>query len=105
MRTANADTVGLLSYSKKKRTRGRPPDVGAKLLAMEIPKQIVYRYNGDASTDEVERDILGNQEVPQQGSLVSRKEGNWKVDQVELLETVSVPKALPIYRVYLTSQF
>ena len=63
-----------------------------------------YRYNGDASTDEVEEDILGDQEVPQKNSIVNRKQGNWKVVQVELIEAVSVPKAIPIHRVYLTNQ-
>ena len=57
---------------------------------MRTAKRIVYRYNGDASTDEVEEDILGDQEVPQKNSIVNRKQGNWKVVQVELIEAESL---------------
>jgi hypothetical protein len=71
---------------------------------MRTAKRIVYRYNGDASTDEVEEDILGDQEVPQKNSIVNRKQGNWKVVQVELIEAESLPQAIPIHRVYLTNQ-
>jgi hypothetical protein len=72
---------------------------------MKSPKQIVYRYNGDASTDEVEFDADGDQEVPEKHSIIMRKQGRWKVVHVIVEESVSVPKAVPVYRVFLTNQF
>lgn len=72
---------------------------------MKSPKQIVYRYNGDASTDEVEVDVDGDQEVPQKDSIITRRGSRWKVVAVIVEESVSVPKALPVHRVFLTNQF
>jgi hypothetical protein len=77
----------------------------ARLLPMRSAQQIVYRYNGDASTDEVEFDQDGDQEVPQKDSIITRKQGRWKVVHVIVEETVSVPKAVPVHRVFLTDQF
>jgi hypothetical protein len=76
---------------------------------MKSPKQIVYRYNGDESTEEVEFDSDGDQQVPQKDSIITRKGGRWKVVHV-ITETVGAPHAtptapVPIHRVFLTNQF
>lgn len=79
------------SFLHPPHTRGRQLANG-RLESVETPKQIVYRYNGDSSTDEVEMDILGNEEVPLKNSLVSRKGRTWTVVHVEEIVTVSSPK-------------
>jgi hypothetical protein len=40
---------------------------------MRAAKQIVYRYNGDTGTEEIDLDMDGDKSVPQQGSVVERK--------------------------------
>lgn len=40
---------------------------------MKEPKQIVYRYNGDERSDEEDLDILGEADVPAQGTIIMRK--------------------------------
>ena len=49
---------------------------------MRIAKQIVFRYNGDPSTEEIDLDMDGDKSVPKQGSFVERKGERWKVVQV-----------------------
>jgi hypothetical protein len=39
---------------------------------MRIAKQIVFRYNGDPSAEEID-DMDGDKSVPEQGSFVERK--------------------------------
>jgi hypothetical protein len=65
----------------------------------------VYRYNGDAATDEVIQDLDGELRVPQKGEFIVRKGVRWKVVQVTIEQTVSVPRNVPVYRVFLTDQF
>ena len=65
-------------------------------------RQIVYRYNGDASSDEVRVDYDGELPTPQTGEIVERKEKKWKVGPV-MLES-SINGAIPILRVFLTDQ-
>ena len=60
---------------------------------MRVAKQIVFRYNGDLTT-----------EVPKQGSFVERKGERWKVVQVKVERSVTEPFEVPIHRVFLTNK-
>ena len=40
---------------------------------MRAAKQIVFRYNGDTGTEEIDLDMDGDKSVPEQGSVVERK--------------------------------
>lgn len=68
---------------------------------MRIAKQIVFRYNGDPSTEEIDLDMDGDKSVPKQGSFVERKGERWKVVQVSVEKNAAEPFEVPIYRVLL----
>jgi hypothetical protein len=67
-------------------------------------KQMVYRYNGDATSDEVEVDRDGEITVPERDQIVMRKDKRWKVVHVITEVTVAGPQAIPVVRVFLTDQ-
>jgi len=65
-------------------------------------KQVVYRYNGVQSSDEIEFDRYGENPTPIQGSLVNRNGKSWKV--VGVMTEVSSDGSIPIERIFLTDQ-
>jgi hypothetical protein len=67
-------------------------------------KQIVFRYNGDPTTEESVLDMDGDKSVPEQGSFIDRKGERWKVVQVNVEISMTEPFAVPIYRVFLTNE-
>ena len=69
-----------------------------------MAKRIVFRYNGDPSTEEIDLDMDGDKSVPQQGSFVERKGERWRVVQVNVETNVSEPFEVPIHRVFLTNE-
>jgi hypothetical protein len=71
---------------------------------MRVAKQIVFRYNGDPTTEEIDLDMDGDKSVPEQGSFVDRKGERWKVVQVNVERSVTEPFEVPIYRVFLTNK-
>jgi hypothetical protein len=71
---------------------------------MRVAKQIVYRYNGDPGTEEIDLDMDGDKSVPKQGSVVERKGGRWKVTQVNVERNAAEPFEVPIHRVFLTNE-
>jgi len=71
---------------------------------MRAAKQIVFRYNGDPTTEEIDLDMDGDKSVPEQGSFVERKGQRWKVIQVNVETNVAEPFEVPIYRIFLTNQ-
>jgi hypothetical protein len=71
---------------------------------MRVAKQIVFRYNGDPATEEIDLDMDGDKTVPKQGSLVERKGGLWKVTHVNVERNVAEPFEVPIHRVFLTNE-
>jgi hypothetical protein len=71
---------------------------------MRAAKQIVFRYNGDPTTEESDLDMDGDKSVPKPGSLIERKGGRWKVVQVNLERSEEEPFAVPIYRVFLANE-
>jgi hypothetical protein len=66
-------------------------------------RQFVYRYNGDATTDEVEVDAVGEMPVPEKGSIITRKGTFCKVVEVNSQFSTN-RRGLPIHRVFLTNQ-
>ena len=40
---------------------------------MRAAKQIVFRYNGDPTTEESDLDMDGDKSAPEQGSFIERK--------------------------------
>jgi hypothetical protein len=68
---------------------------------MRESKHIRYRYNGDATLDEVETDLHGQKVVPNEGDTLVRRGNPWFVARIEKQETISFPPAIPIYLVYL----
>jgi hypothetical protein len=71
---------------------------------MRVAKQIVFRYNGDPTTEEIDLDMDGDKSVPAQGSLVDRKDERWKVVQINVERNATEPFEVPIYRVFLTNE-
>ncbi len=71
---------------------------------MRRAKQIVFRYNGDPTTEETDLDMDGDKSAPKQGSLIDRRGERWKVVQVSMERSAEEPFAVPIYRVFLTNE-
>jgi hypothetical protein len=71
---------------------------------MRSAKQIVFRYNGDPTTEEIDLDMDGDKSVPEQGSLIDRRGERWKVVQVNVERSVTEPFEVPIHRVFLTNK-
>ena len=71
---------------------------------MRVAKQIVFRYNGDLTTEEIDLDMDGDKSAPKQGSLIERKGERWKVVQVNVERSATEPFEVPIYRVFLTNK-
>jgi hypothetical protein len=71
---------------------------------MRSAKQIVFRYNGDPTTEEIDLDMDGDKSVPKQGSLIDRRGERWKVVQVNVERSVTEPFEVPIHRVFLSNK-
>ena len=71
---------------------------------MRSAKQIVFRYNSDPTTEEIDLDMDGDKSVPEQGSLIDRRGERWKVVQVNVERSVIEPFEVPIHRVFLTNK-
>jgi hypothetical protein len=71
---------------------------------MRAAKQIVFRYNGDPTTEESDLDMDGDKSVPEPGSFIDRRGERWKVAQVSMETSMAEPFAVPIYRVFLTNK-
>ena len=71
---------------------------------MRSAKQIVFCYNGDATTEEIDLDMDGDKSAPQQGSFIERKGERWKVVQVNVVKDLTEPFEIPIHRVLLTNK-
>jgi hypothetical protein len=71
---------------------------------MRVAKQIVFRYNGDPTTEETDLDMDGDKSVPEQGTLIERRGERWKVARVNMETSMTEPFEVPIYRVFLTNE-
>src|SRR5258706_2621254 len=64
-------------------------------------RYFVYRYDGNADTDEVEFDPNMDTPIPKQNSVIARKGSNWKLASVQVEPTETASAAVPIFRVFL----
>ena len=71
---------------------------------MRRAKQMVFRYNGDPTTEESDLDMDGDKSVPEPGTLIERRGERWKVVQVNMERSVEETFAVPIYRVFVTNE-
>jgi hypothetical protein len=71
---------------------------------LRTAKQIVFRYNGDPTTEETDLDMDGDKTVPKQGSFIERKGERWKVVQVNAERSETEPFVVPTFRVFLTTE-
>jgi len=62
-------------------------------------KQIVYRYDRVAESDEVEVDLDGDIRIPQKDEVLRRKEKGWRV--VHVIEENAPDGRIPVFRVFL----
>jgi hypothetical protein len=72
---------------------------------MRPAKQIVFRYNDDPTTEEIDLDMDGEKSAPEQGSVIKRKGERWKVVEVKVEINAAEPFEVPIHRVFLTNEF
>jgi hypothetical protein len=66
-------------------------------------KQIVFQYNGDPTTEEIDLDMDGDKSVPGPGSFIERKGERWRVVRVNVESSISEPFQASIHRVFLTN--
>jgi hypothetical protein len=71
---------------------------------MRSAKQIVFQYNGDPTTQDIDLDMDGDKSVPEQGSLIDRRGERWKVVQVNVETNMTEPFEVPVHRVFLTNK-
>lgn len=68
---------------------------------MVIGRQFVYRYNGDAKSEEVVDDLAGEIPIPEKDQLIERKQQKWRVANLNIEQSVTDPNQLPIYHIFL----
>ena len=90
----------------KNATHDWPPPASnlTEVETVKSAKQIVFRYNGDPTTEEIDLDMDGDKSVPEQGALIERRGERWKVVQVNMETNVSEPFEAPVHRVFLTNE-
>ena len=71
---------------------------------MRPAKQIVFQYNDDPTTEEIDLDMDGEKCIPAQGSIVERKGERWRVIQVRVETDPAEPFEVPVHRVFLTNK-
>lgn len=69
---------------------------------MNEAKQIVYRYDGDEKSEEVEFDRDGEVRIPKPFEIINRKGKEWKVVHI-ITEQNLAQGAVPVYRIFLSS--
>ena len=72
---------------------------------MKSAKQIIFRYNDDPATEEIDLDMDGEKSTPEPGSLINRKGERWRVLRATVETNAAEPFEVPIYRVFLTKEF
>ena len=83
---------------------GKPVKVAAgecRGARMVKGRQLVYRYDGDANSEETEQDLFEVMPIPKHGDTIERKGKQREVYLIQTTESVRDPSTLPIYRVFL----
>jgi hypothetical protein len=68
-------------------------------------KEIMYVYNGNEATAEVEFDAEGTFPEPPDGSIMKRNGKQWKVARTSVESEAAEPKMTPVLKINLTDQF
>jgi hypothetical protein len=76
------------------------------ITGMSRGKQMIYRYNGDPSSDEVVSDRTGRMPLCWVGEMLRRNGKEWLVACIRYdLDMVRSARAVPIHRIFLTDKF
>jgi hypothetical protein len=67
-----------------------------------MARQIVYVFNGDFSTQEIETDADDTKKIPASGTRYSHKGKSWFVAKVENCQMIDVPSPIRTVRIFLT---
>ena len=79
----------------------RMPEPDQHNVNMTGGKQIVYVYDGDSNSKDVEVDIEGKTDIPKEGRIIPRKGMQWKVVQVQIQQAND--GSLSVVTIYLQS--
>ena len=71
---------------------------------MKSAKQIIYRYNDDPTTEEIDLDMDDEKAVPKEGSSIERKGERWRVVKIHVATNEAEPFEAPVHRVFLTNK-
>lgn len=69
---------------------------------MGEPCQYVFRFNGDANSDEAVLDMGGELAMPGRGQVIERNEKLWKVVMVTTTVAPSPRSPFPVHHLFLT---
>jgi len=69
-----------------------------------MARQIIFRYNGDANTEEVEQDFDDSIVVPEKDSAYQRKGKSWLVAAVQTTTSLDAKGPIPIIRIFLVEK-
>jgi hypothetical protein len=69
-----------------------------------MARQMVYRFNGDPSTDETETDFNDSMQIPAAGSMCSQNGKTWFVSRVSVEEDLRGPRPIPRVQIFLTDE-
>jgi len=68
-------------------------------------KEVMFIYNGNEGTADVEFDAQGNYPVPPAGSILRRIGKQWKVTRTTFQTEAAEPRTNPVLKINLTDQF
>lgn len=68
-------------------------------------KEVMFVYNGNTETADVEFDAHGSYPVPPDGSILRRIGKQWKVARTTVQAVAAEPKMNPVLKIDLTDQF
>ena len=71
---------------------------------MKPANQIIYRYNDDPATEEIDLDMDNEKAVPEEGSSIERKGERWRVVKIQIATNEGEPFEVPVHRVFLTNK-
>jgi len=68
-------------------------------------KEVMFIYNGNEGTADVEFDAQGSYPVPPDGSILRRIGKQWKVTRTTFQSEAAEPRTNPVLKINLTDQF
>jgi len=70
--------------------------------ARAMPKQVVYRFNGNPKTDQVKDDLEDEIELPSKGNVLVIDGKRWKVIEIMTERSLDARGPIPVVRIYLS---